>query len=244
MLLILMIEFRKYFSRGLIIQGFSGPGVHGMLHPTYLAIGDLRKVCTLRKELAYKTVHVLVGSTLPWTVRICEVHLDLCLFGKQAVLRHFLALIIGHRQAKVFWKPFHDISESFAYRLCIVAVQPHQQQVATRSLSQRAQGRPVARSHDQVPFPVSRNGTILYFRWTFMNTDLLRDFAALLRTTRSRFTARTLTPQVLRQLLLQRSFALNIKVGIDRFVRDMHDWMRGKPAFECSGNLLWRPVPR
>src|SRR5882724_2245138 len=58
-----------------------------------------RQVASLGQILANQAVHVLVRWTLPWRMRVTEVHLHLQSPGKFIVARHLFALVIGQAGA-------------------------------------------------------------------------------------------------------------------------------------------------
>ena len=61
---------------GVTIQRFPGPAVHQVCNPIELLLAVDRQICTLWQELANQAIGVLVDASLPWAVRITEIHRD------------------------------------------------------------------------------------------------------------------------------------------------------------------------
>src|ERR1700682_4762141 len=99
----------------------------------------------------------------------------------------------------------------------------------------------VLRSAEQVAFPVTRHGPVLYGSGSFPYGNRIRDLAALLRCM-PRATDRSPGPQMLQELLFQHAAGLHIKATIDGLV---HTWQTSVPGcirFSqpaiCSGDQL------
>jgi hypothetical protein len=60
--------------------------------------GYFVKVSSFGEELPYQAVGVFIGSPFPGTARMGEIHFNFCLAGKQFVLGHLSALVIGKSQ--------------------------------------------------------------------------------------------------------------------------------------------------
>src|ERR1039457_6284393 len=56
-----------------------------------------RQVGSLRKVLSQQTIGVLVGTALPWALRITEVNVDIGRQRKSAMIRQLLATVPGQR---------------------------------------------------------------------------------------------------------------------------------------------------
>src|SRR6202521_584964 len=78
----------------------------------------------------------------------------------------------------------------------------------------------VLRSAEQVAFPVTRHGPVLYGSGSFPDGNRVRDLAALLRCM-PRATDWSPGPQMLHELLFQHAAGLHIKATIDGLVRHL-----------------------
>src|SRR5680860_510050 len=122
------------------VESFKGcfPVEH-LLNPFDLVVTDLAEVCAFGIELADEAIGVLVGAALPGAMRMCEVDLDVRVLGKQPVFGHFLAPVMGQRQAHLLWQCPHAPGKGAAHADRVLGLQPHQQDGARGALHQRAQ---------------------------------------------------------------------------------------------------------
>ena len=67
----------KSFRRGFELQGLSWPFVELTGHFVQMGLRVHRQVGSLGKILSQQTVGVLIGSALPWALRITEVDVDI-----------------------------------------------------------------------------------------------------------------------------------------------------------------------
>ena len=122
--------------------------------------------------LAEQTVGVLVGSTLPWTLRVAEVDVEVGLCAELSMLSHFDSLVPGQRLPELLGQGDDRRSDSVSYGLGAMAgergpvVDPllfsvawhgwemQQHREPGGALNQRPD-RGTPKSQDQVTFPVS-----------------------------------------------------------------------------------------
>ena len=71
--------------------------------------------------LAEETVGVVVGSTLPWTLRVAEVDVEVGVCAELSVLGHFDSLVPGQRAAELLGQGGDRRSDSVSYGLGAVA---------------------------------------------------------------------------------------------------------------------------
>jgi hypothetical protein len=76
-------------------EGLSGTAIEFSPHGFEGAGAMLRRVRAFRKVLTQKTVGVLIGSALPWAVRVAEVDRQSGVDAKLGTLGHFGAMVQG-----------------------------------------------------------------------------------------------------------------------------------------------------
>src|SRR5207247_3939544 len=79
------------------VEHFPGPVVEHRLHPLDLASRELIKPRARGKKLAQQAIGVLVRPPLPGTLRVGKIDAHLRLLGEEAVLPHFLTLVVHER---------------------------------------------------------------------------------------------------------------------------------------------------
>lgn len=141
-----MAQMRIDFQRRGKVQTFSWTCVHPMGNDVQLALGVARQVRTLRQVLTQQPVCILVGPTLPRTMRIGKEDED----RKALVRGHLFAAIIGQRFTQRGGHAPKLPREALACTRGIRPLHPGQQDQASRPLDQGPDIRPVARSLEKV----------------------------------------------------------------------------------------------
>lgn len=101
----------------------------------------------------------------------------------------------------------------------------------------------IARSLDQVSFPVPGHDPVIDLRWTHMDADHLRDLPASILATRARSARVASLAQTGHPRLAQLALGMRIDGVVDGLVRDVSfRVIRPHPA-QCPGNLARRPQP-
>ena len=90
-----MTEASKDFQGRLPVQAFSGAGVEFLGNGIQFTLGVARQICSLGEVLAQQAIGILIGSTLPGTMRIGKEHLDRESLSQMFMLGHLLPSIIG-----------------------------------------------------------------------------------------------------------------------------------------------------
>src|SRR5664279_2071648 len=87
----------KSLRWGFELQGLAWPFVELTRHFVQMGLRVHRQVGSLRKVLSQQTIGVLVGTALPWALRITEVNVDIGRQRKSAMIRQLLATVPGQR---------------------------------------------------------------------------------------------------------------------------------------------------
>src|ERR1022692_487256 len=87
----------KSLCWGFKLQGLAWPFFELTRHFVQMGLRVCRQVGSLRKVLSQQTIGVLVGTALPWALRITEVNVDIGRQRKSAMIRQLLATVPGQR---------------------------------------------------------------------------------------------------------------------------------------------------
>ena len=124
------------------------------------------------------------------------------------------------------------------------AWQVQQQGETCRALHQGAD-RGTSKTHDEIPFPVARHGSIGCLHRTLTDHDFGRDEGpALPARARPRHPQRPPGAQAGRQFAAQSSSTLHIQCLIDRLVTDAHRLILGEIEPKATSNLFRAPCRR
>ena len=132
----------------------------------------------LGEILPKQAVCVIVDAALPRTAPVGEVDLDAGHLGEPFGLSHFMPPIVGQGQTPLRVDAVEHGSESSncrSGRCMIHFCQCHEER---GSLNQRANGRRITRTLDQIALPTARFDAVLDFRRAHMDTDHVRNGAA------------------------------------------------------------------
>lgn len=107
-----------------------------------------------------ESVRVLVGATLPPTVRITEAHLDIGSQTEATMRGHFLATIPGQRLGQFARQLLDLLGQNGGNGLRVFAWHPSQHHVTAVTFHQRHDLAVVA-ADEEIALPVARYGTVL-----------------------------------------------------------------------------------
>ena len=220
-------------------QGFAWPFVELTRHFVQMSLRVYRHVGAFGEVLSEQTISVLIGTPLPWALRITEADIDVGRQAEPAMVREFLAPVPGQGLVEL-GRQLPRLPDERGYHCQGFLVgNPYQHHVTRLTFDQ---GRDVAvlRSRQQITFPVTRHrpifdrGRALTDRHHVPDLTPANAFPARL----FRASDRALRPKMLKQLLLKHTAGLNKQTAIDRLVRHLirpSSWMR---SLEPSGDLL------
>ena len=78
----------------------------------WLRLAVDRQIRALRQVLPQQSVDVLIGTPLPWAMRVSKVDRCPCLLSDLGMLHHLFALVIGHGQAQGAWHLIELVAEA------------------------------------------------------------------------------------------------------------------------------------
>src|SRR5712692_3026569 len=247
------------FGRGLPAEGLAGPAIESGGDRVECAGAVARQVGPFREVLAQEAVGVLVRASLPRAAWITEVDLEAGGDAQVGVLGHLLASIPGQGTPELLRQRRDRRGDGVSDSLGAVAGQgrpvldPRLGAVAIRSgkvqqhreprgaLDQRADRRPVE-PDDQIPFPVSRDSTILDLSGAGADHDLRGDEAGTaLPGPSTRHTQGSTSPQARDEFSLQRAPALDVERLVDRLMGDPHGLIMWEVDAQSIRDLLGTP---
>ena len=93
----------KSLCWGFELQRLPWPFVELTRHFVQIGLRVHRQVGSLGKVLSQQTVGVLIGSSLPWALRITEVDIDIGRERKSSMIRKFLTPVPGQGLIQLIW---------------------------------------------------------------------------------------------------------------------------------------------
>ena len=93
--------FVEGLGGGLPIEGFAGSTVECCGDGVQVASGVSAEVGAFEEVLAEETVGVLVGATLPGTLGVAEVDIEVGVYSELSVLGHLGSLVPGQGAAQL-----------------------------------------------------------------------------------------------------------------------------------------------
>ena len=93
--------FVEGFGGGLPVEGFAGSTVECCGDSVQVVPGVSAEIGAFGEVLAEETVGVLVGATLPWTLGVAEVDVEIGVYAELSVLGHLGSLVPGQRLAEL-----------------------------------------------------------------------------------------------------------------------------------------------
>jgi hypothetical protein len=225
--------------------------VQRLMRPVIQKVGDgvqcllvmNGRISPLRKQLPQQSSGVLAAATLPWAVRVAEVHAHIRGAGQAPVPSYLFAAVIGERLAHGLSDLIELEGEGRQSRFGGGIRHLGQQYQTSGSLHQNAYGGLVPGTLDQVTFPVARHHSIIDLRRTQMNADHLRYLPSPVFASRARFTTALALTKASDQVLAQLTVGVRIDGGVDGLVRDMQFGFVGPHGAQCLRDLLRRPQP-
>lgn len=203
---------------------------------------------------------MLVGATLPGTLRVSEVHRQPSLFRQQRMCRELFAAVPGQRTAQLLRQMGDRLRQSVFHgqrpipRQCRavlrwsnlpvpgLAGQVDQYRVAGGALDQRGHGRTL-QPDDQVTFPVPGDLAVLDLRGTLLKHRLRSHVRpGLLAGSRSRRPFGPASAQVPGLLALKPATALNVERLVDRLMGDPHRLILREVQGQAPSDLLRAPA--
>jgi len=194
------------FCWGLPSQDFSWSRIERVGDGVELISAPSGEVGALWKVLAQHAVCVLVGGSLPGTVRVCEEDWDAGVDRERRMVGELLAAVPGERSAELIGKRSKAIGERVAHGLSSVSAQRWPvldrgllaPAVNARQMHQHCE--PCRAFHDgadcgsfgaddHVAFPMPGHGAVVRFGWSLADHDVGADVAVrALLSTRTRNT--------------------------------------------------------
>ena len=162
--------FVEGLAGGLPIEGFAGSTVQSCGDSVQVVSCVSAEIGAFGEVLAEETVGVLVGATLPGTLGVAEVDVEIGVYSELSVLCHLGSLVPGQRAAQLFGQGGDRLSDSVSDCLgamtgewgpvvdpLLLAVSWHagkmQQHRESRGALNKRPDRGTLQSEDQVAFP-------------------------------------------------------------------------------------------
>jgi len=170
----------------------------------------------LGEVLAQEAVGVLGQSSLPGTVGIAEVDLDVGVDGELEVLLHLPALVPGQGLAEALGQGLDLLGQPLAGTLGVdPSRQLEEHDVAAAPLHQGADG-VGGIAQEEVTLPVSGHGAVGHLRGPLADVDHVFDVAAPAGLPPPRLTYEVASAQMLSQLPAQHTSTLHVEREVDR----------------------------
>src|SRR5665647_1488215 len=99
------------------VQSFPGSAIHQIGNRIKLLLAVARQIRTLWQELANQSIGVLIGASLPWAVRITEIHRNPRVGTELLVVGHLCAPVIGQGLA-------HGLRHCTEFVCCLLYTSP------------------------------------------------------------------------------------------------------------------------
>ena len=158
------------------------------------------------------------------------------------MLGHVLAVIPGQGSAQRLGQAMYMARQSGQNVLGLVVGDFDQGGLARVTLYQR-DDLAALRTAQQIPLPVTRNGSVFGLGGTLSHRDRLGDLAAqILAGTLARIAEASPSTQMLDELFFQHPASLNEQALVDRFMRYLHALIAGVSDLQPSRDLLGRPL--
>lgn len=228
-------------SRTVPVQNFPRAIVEHRLHAFDRPPRDALELGAGGKELPQQAVRVLVRPPLPGTLGMGKVDLHLGLFGKEAVLPHFLALVIREGAAELGRQRPHFPGEGPPHGGRVFGRQRHQQRKPGGAFHQRPERRRVRLADQQVALPMAGHRAIGHLGRPFVNAHDVLDGARRAADLAGTTTAVTAS-QIAGEFAFQRPAGQPLHIRVDGFVREAHREIVRIPLAQAVGNLFRRPA--
>ena len=205
----------KEFGRALPSEALARTGIKLPGDGIKLDLSETGEVCSLGEILPEQAVGVLVDAALPRSVRVGEVYLDAGQLGERFGLSHFTSPIVGQGQTPLRVFAVEHGSESSDCRSGSCMIHFCQCDEERASLNQRANGRRIARTLDQIALPMARHDAVFDFWRAHMDAGHVRNAAAPICTPSARSPTLAGLAQAGDQLGTQLTARHGVKRGVD-----------------------------
>ena len=203
-----------------------------------------RKVRALGQVLADQPVGVLTRASLPWTVRVTEVHHHARVGRQLSVARHLLALVVGQGLAHRLSDAAQLGREAFQGRGGRRIGQLDQHHQARAAFEQNAHRRTVACAFDEVALPVAGEGPVSGLGWAHMNAQQIGHLAPAVLAPAAWHALGFGPAQTGNEILAQLALGHGVDAGVDALVGDAALGFIGPHELECARDLRGRPTLR
>ena len=171
--------------------------------------------------MPHQAVHVLAGASLPWAVRVAEVHSNACALAQLLVHGHLPSLVVRHAQAhrlgdaeQLFCERLQDVGSAGRFELR----QLDQHDQTTGALDQGAHGAGIGRALDEIALPMPWELSILDLWWAHMDAQHVRDLTSAILPLATGHTLIVSLAHAGDQLLAQLAYRLGIDAVVDGLV--------------------------
>jgi hypothetical protein len=242
-------------------ERLSRSAVEGDSHGVELSLRVSADVRTFGKVLPQQPVSVLVGSTLPRTLRIAEIDFQSGVDPKLSMLGQLRSLVPGQRSSQVCRQHLdllgNGVTDGFGSATSqgrsilnsgsgYMSRHPWQMQQhrESRGALDQCSDRRAVQADDHVALPVTWHGAVRSFGRALTDHDLGRDKRlAPLPRSGTRHPQRPTSTKAGRQLSSQCASTLHIKCLVDGFVGDPHARIMRELDRQSSADLLRAPAP-
>ena len=152
--------WHKQFSGAAKVEAFSRSGIELPGNGIELGLRESSEIGSLGKILAKQAIGILIDAALPRAVRIGEIDRDASDFGKARMLRHLAPLVVGQGKASLRVNPVEDSAKGSGRGFGRGVLHLDQGDEERGPLDQRADGRGIAGTFDQIPLPVAGNNAL------------------------------------------------------------------------------------
>ncbi len=222
------------------VETFSWARVQAMGNGVQLPLGVGREVRPLEQVPAQQAIRVLVGATLPGTMRISEEDADRESLSQAFVLGQLFASIVRQGFAQRGGHVPELLRETLTGACRICPLHPGQDDQARGPLHQCADGRAIAGPLEKIAFPVALHRTGGHLSGPLGERRHLGDLAPSIGPSRPRSTRLARPPQGCQQFAPQGPTGQDIQARIDGLGRQLFRHVVRIRASEPSSNLLRR----
>ena len=217
--------------RRAVTQAFARPVVEPVNRLVNVLVTDSAQVGALGKVLTQQPVGVLIESTLPGVVGMCEVHIGIQAVGNEGVLGKLLAIVKCQRQALAFVGS-QQFDDGLGYTGAVLGVHPLGQGVARLALHQSDQRALVAFADDRIALPVADAAFFINDGRALLDADPVLNHPTALLATGVALAAHLLAAQMTGQITA--AALVLVDVLVNGFVADAKSTLQKQP----TGHLL------
>ena len=222
------------------VETCSRARVQAMGNGVQLALRVCRQVRALREVLPQQAIGVLIGAALPGAIGIGKEHPHVESLCQARVLGPLVPPIIGQRFSQRSGHMPERSREALSGTRRVGPVHPGQEDQARCPFDQRANRRAIARTLDEIAFPVARYCAGTHVGGAFGHRRHSGDLAAAVCSPRPRPTRVARLTQRGQQLATQGTSWQHIQPRIDGLGRELFPHVVRIRVSEASGNLFRR----